>query len=133
MEPFVRRFIKASLAWLAIGGLLGVDMAFRTEAIAYRAAHAHALLFGFVGMLIFGVSYHVMPRFTGRPLHSRALAVWHLRLANAGLALMTAAWLLRPAGMGAWDRVLQAGAVTTAVAGGLFIVNLWKTLPGARG
>lgn len=88
MDSFVRRFIRASLCCLAFGVVLGTAMTFSPAMMVYRPAHLHANLLGFVSMMIFGFAYHVLPRFTGRPLHSGRLAVAHLVTANAGLALL---------------------------------------------
>lgn len=133
MEPFVRRFIRASLVWFGVGVLIGVSMAFfPREALVYRTAHIHANLLGFVSMMIYGVAYHVMPRFSGNPLHSRREATTHLWVANAGLALLVAGWIARVwVGVPA-DVALRAGAAASAVGAGLFIHNIWKTLGGAR-
>jgi cbb3-type cytochrome oxidase subunit 1 len=129
MEAFVRRFIRASLVWLGIGVAIGVLMAFRPfEAYAYRPAHMHANLLGFVSMMIFGVAYHVIPRFTGAPLHARRLAHVHVILANTGLALMVGAWMARGALPVAHAYPLRLGAALSAFGAGLFIYNLWRTL-----
>src|SRR3954470_15921997 len=80
MDPFVRRFIRSSLLWLGVGVTLGVLMTVRPAMLAFRPAHMHANLLGFVSMMIFGVAYHVIPRFTGRPLQSPGLAALHLWL-----------------------------------------------------
>ena len=90
MEWFVRAFIKASLAWLGLGVTLGVAMAAQPAWIVYRPAHVHMNLLGFVTMMIYGVAYHVLPRFSGHPLHRRGLAGAHWVLANLGLATMVA-------------------------------------------
>ena len=132
MEPFVRRFIRASLIWLGVGVLLGVSMAFWPgQAMAWRPAHVHANLLGFVSMMIFGVAYHVIPRFTGNALHSRRLASLHLGVANAGLALLVGGWITRvwlpPVGAG----LVQAGAAVSAAGAFLYIYNLWRTLTPA--
>ena len=74
MEWFVKAFLKASLAWLALGVTLGVAMAVHPAWTVYRLPHVHVLLLGFVTMMIYGVAYHVIPRFTGAPLYSRRLA-----------------------------------------------------------
>ena len=71
MEWFVKAFLKASLAWLALGVTLGLAMAAHPVWTVYRAAHMHMVLLGFVTMMIYGVAYHVIPRFAGFPLHSR--------------------------------------------------------------
>jgi cbb3-type cytochrome oxidase subunit 1 len=130
MEPFVRRFVRSSLIWLAIGVVLGIAIAIWPRLLVYRAAHMHANLLGFVSMMIFGVAYHVLPRFAGSPLHSRALAALHVWIANAGLALMVAGWLLRPHAAGA-RHALAVGAVVAAAGAFAFIYNIWRTLDAA--
>jgi len=128
MDPFVRRFIRSSLIWLGVGVLIGVAMAVHPAAVAFRTAHMHANLLGFVSMMIFGVAYHVIPRFVGRPLHSRRAAALHLWIANAGLAGMVAGFVLR---VFRWEMgmpVLGAGAVLSATGAMLFIHNIWRTL-----
>src|SRR5688500_15021111 len=94
MEPFVRRFIRSSVVWLGIGVALGLTMGFFPSRMGVlRTAHLHANLLGFISMMIFGVAYHVLPRFSGRPLHAPRLAAAHLILANAGLAMQTIGWI----------------------------------------
>lgn len=131
MTSFVRNFVRSSLAWLGIGGLIGLSMAFLPgEALVYRPAHVHANLLGFVSMMIFGVAYHVMPRFAGRPLPSRRLPALHLWLANAGLALLVGGWLLRPSLRLPGDLLVRSGALLSAAGIGLFIWLIWKTVGG---
>jgi len=134
MDPFVRRFIRSSLLWLGVGVLIGVAMAVNPAAVAFRAAHLHANLLGFVSMMIFGVAYHVFPRFVGRPLHSRRTAALHLWVANAGLAGMVAGFVLRVYRWELGMPVLGAGAVLSAGGAMLFIHNIWRTLdaPSSR-
>lgn len=73
------------LAWLAWPGSL--------PGLALRA-HGHLMMLGFVGMMIFGIGLHVLPRFTGRALYSERLADANFALANLGLAVMVLGWLL---------------------------------------
>lgn len=128
MEWFVRAFLKASLTWLGLGVTLGLLMAVRPTMIIYRPAHVHMNLLGFVTMMIYGIAYHVLPRFTGNPLHSRALAVWHFWIANAGLALMVAGWIVRPWQDTTGTVMLGTGGTLAALGAYLFIYNLWRTL-----
>jgi cytochrome c oxidase cbb3-type subunit 1 len=130
MEPYVRRFIRSSLVWLAVGVSLGLWMAVAPSAVIYRPAHMHANLLGFVSMMIFGVAYHVLPRFVGTPLRSGQAATAHLWFANGGLALMTASWLLRASAPEFARTGLAVGGVSSAIGAFLFIGNIWLTLGG---
>jgi cbb3-type cytochrome oxidase subunit 1 len=130
MDWFVKAFLKASLAWLALGVTLGVAMAIHPVWAVYRTAHMHANLLGFVSMMIFGVAYHVIPRFTGHPLHSRALAASHWWIANTGLALFVTGFALVPNGIrGAWMVIALAGTLS-ALGAYAFVYNLWRTIDG---
>jgi cytochrome c oxidase cbb3-type subunit 1 len=104
MDSYTRRFIKASLVWLCVGVAIGLVMAVRPQLTVYRAAHLHALLLGFVAMMIFGVAYHVIPRFAGHVLVHPRLATAHLIAANVGLAAMVCGFVARVSG-GATARV----------------------------
>jgi len=132
MDWFVKAFLRASLAWLGAGVSLGLAMAMHPAWAVYRTAHLHMNLLGFVAMMIFGVAYHVIPRFTGHPLHSRRLAVAQWWLANAGLALFVAGLALLPhLRFGTPARVVvAAGGTLSAVAAYLFIYNVWRTIDG---
>ena len=93
MSPTVIGFIKTSLLSLAAGVILGVLMALQVLPDAERptfitSAHAHINLLGAVMMLIFGVGYHILPRFSGRPLHNEGLSTVQLWINIIGLVGM---------------------------------------------
>ncbi len=136
MEWFVRAFMRASLVWLALGITLGLCLAAHPAWIIYRPAHVHMNLVGFVTMMIYGVAYHVVPRFTGNPLHSRTIAGWQWWLANAGLAAMTTGFLLQPHLGRPGTTFLIAGGVLETLGAYLFVYNIWRTIgrgqPAAR-
>jgi cytochrome c oxidase cbb3-type subunit 1 len=132
MEWFVRAFLKASLSWLGLAVTLGVAMALHPPWVIYRTAHLHMALLGFVAMMIFGVAYHVIPRFTGHPLHDRRLARIHFWLANAGLAALVAGFLTRPHLGATVAPLLAAGGVLAASGAYAFIFNIWRTIDGER-
>lgn len=132
MDNFVRAMLRSALAWLAVGVLIGLAMAYWPGTyLAYRPGHAHANLLGFVSMFIFGVAYHVVPRFTGRPLRSRTLAWWHVWIANLGLALQVAGFLARPHVGAPGIQAVAIGGTISAVGAFMFIYNIWATLGSA--
>jgi cbb3-type cytochrome oxidase subunit 1 len=128
METFVRGFVRSSLVWLGVGASLGLWMIFDPGVLAYRPAHMHANLLGFVSMMIFGVAYHILPRFTGRPLRSRRAAMIHLVLANMGLGLMVAGFITRVSYAGIGTLLVQAGGISSTIGIALFITNIWRTI-----
>jgi cbb3-type cytochrome oxidase subunit 1 len=129
MDWFVRYFIKSALVYLGLGICFGIWMGYSPNAVIYRPAHAHLNLLGFVSMLIFGVAYHVIPRFTGHPLHSRRLAEVHWWASNTGLVTLVLGFIFLP-----WRPearlAIEAGAVLAAAGAFAFIYNLWRTLDG---
>lgn len=129
MAPYVRRFIRASLVWLGIGVAIGLGMAFfPARHLVYKPAHAHANLLGFLSMFVFGVAYHVLPRFAGRPLAWESWAHRHVWIQNAGLALLLAGWLVRPTWWSVGQPLVWAGAALSAVGVGIFIAIAWRTV-----
>src|SRR5690606_13831782 len=88
-------------------------------------------LLGFVSMMIFGVAYHVIPRFSGAPLRSPRLALAHFWIANIGLALLVGGWLSRPHIADVGAAALASGAILSALGAFLFIGNIWRTLDAA--
>ena len=132
MEWFVKAFLKASITWLGIGVTLGVGMAVDPQLIVYRPAHVHMNLLGFVTMMIYGIAYHVIPRFTGHPLHSRRIAGAQWWLANAGLLLMVVGFCLAPHGISAAPFVLAAGGIMAAISAYFFVYNVWLTIDGPK-
>jgi cbb3-type cytochrome oxidase subunit 1 len=130
VDWFSKAFIKASVAWLALGVTLGVAMAMHPAWVIYRPAHLHMNLLGFVAMMIFGVAYHVLPRFTGHPLHSRRLAAAHWWIANLGLVLFAAGFMLAPHGRRFGAMLIAAGGTLSALGAYSFVYNVWRTLDG---
>jgi cbb3-type cytochrome oxidase subunit 1 len=128
MDDFVKAFVKASVAWLAVGVVLGMAMAGVPEWTVYRAMHAHVMLLGFVTMFINGVGYHVVPRLSGRPLWSVRGARWHWWIANAGLCAMVAGFWFRASGSALGTGVLSAGGTITAIGAFIFVLQVWRTV-----
>jgi cbb3-type cytochrome oxidase subunit 1 len=132
MDWFVKAFLKASVSWLAAGVTLGVAMGAYPAWSIYRTAHLHMLLLGFVAMMIFGVAYHVIPRFAGNPLRSTRLAGAHWWLANAGLAVMVVGFILRAQGRTISSFLLGVGGSAAASGAYIFALLVWRTLDQPR-
>lgn len=79
-------FIYAGMAYLLLGVTLGVLFYIAPDTLRLRTVHVHFNLVGFVIFLIFGIGYHILPRFRGRPLYSEKLAWFQFWVANVGLA-----------------------------------------------
>jgi cbb3-type cytochrome oxidase subunit 1 len=124
MLPRNRWFIAAALAYALLGGLLGLAWLAQPGALPAYAlrAHAHLMLVGFVGMTIFGVALHMLPRFTARALFSERMADAQFVLVNAGLVAMALGWLL-----GA-RLAVAAGGAALWLGFALFAVNIALTV-----
>ena len=132
MDWFVKAFLKASVTWLALGVTLGVAMGVKPVWSIYRTAHLHMLLLGFVSMMIFGVAYHVIPRFVGSPLRSPRAAEAHWWLANIGLAVMVVGFMLRAQGRPVSSALLGIGGTAAAAGAYIFAWLIWTTLDWRR-
>lgn len=128
MDWFVSAFLKASLTWLALGVTLGVAMAVHPAWGVYYPAHVHMNLLGFVTMMIYGVAYHVVPRFVGRPIRRRWLATAQWYLSNVGLAGMVAGFAIRPHASSVAAPILAAGGIMSAIGAYAFVSNMWTVL-----
>ena len=130
MSGITKAFIKASLIYFAIGSTLGATLLFRPEwMLTLRFPHVHLNLVGAFGMLIFGVAYHILPRFSGRMLWSDRLALLHLWASNIGLLAMILAYplaLVADFPVLRWLAHLGGGLLLLAIY--LFVYNIWKTV-----
>ncbi|MEK6673702.1 MAG: hypothetical protein AABY42_09570 [Nitrospirota bacterium] len=85
MDKFVKNFIGMSLIYLTAASVLGVVMLGHPSLLSLKFVHSHLNLLGWVSMMIYGVGYHVLPRFAGRPLKHPKMGETQFWLANAGL------------------------------------------------
>lgn len=123
------RFTGISIVYLLIGCPLGVMFLFLPHYIPYlRPVHAHINLIGFVSIMIFGVSYHMFPRFTGGPIYSVPIGRLQFYLANLGLIGMALSWWVFERESAVQHIGLLIFGAVEAVAAVLYIYNSWKTL-----
>lgn len=133
MDKFARAFVVASLIYSVIGACLGVCMAWPSPnraALVYDLlpTHVHINLVGWVSMMIYGVSYHVIPRFSGRSLYSRKMAWAHFALAQAGLIGMAVFFVLDRTQGGRWEIGLAASGTCLFASILLFASNMLMTM-----
>jgi cbb3-type cytochrome oxidase subunit 1 len=131
MLPRNRWFIAAALLYALAGGLIGILWLAAPGVVPgdVLRLHAHLMLVGFVGMMIFGVGLHVLPRFTGRALFSERLADAQFALVNLGLIAMASGWL------GGARTVVASGGALLWLGFALFALNVILTVRpwGRRG
>ena len=129
MNKYAKAFVKASLIYLGIGVLMGVWMVLSPESrfILIRV-HVHLLLLGFMAMMIYGVGYHILPRFMGRPVYSHRLANIQAWVANVTLVGLSASWMTETLQGGVWHLLAILFGIGQGVATFMFIFNLWKSM-----
>lgn len=93
MEKYSRLFIIAGVVYLVAGTFLGTMMASGLLHPEFRFVHIHLNLFGFMAMIVFGVAYHILPRFMGKMVRWPKMIPLHFYTANAGLVGMMFAYL----------------------------------------
>ena len=136
MHTLVRRYIKTAVAFLAAGLAVGLWMVARRELwlrhpTPYEvSAHTHAILVGFVMLMIQGVALWLFPRPDKADARYRpALAEGAYWLVTLGTAGRVVAELARPTGAALWLRwtvVLTSLAQLAGIA--LFFYTMWSRI-----
>lgn len=136
MHSLVRRFIKTAIAFLGVGLGIGLWIMIRRELFGRFAgpyeisAHTHAILVGFVMMMILGVALWMFPRpqrddSQYKPAFAEA-AYWMLTIGTAGRVVGE---MMRPAMSDAWVRWAIVIFSVAQVAGvGLFFFTMWSRI-----
>jgi hypothetical protein len=129
MDRFARRFIIMSIIYLGIASVLGIVMLYSERVLALKFVHSHLNLLGWVSMMIYGVGYHILPRFMGRPLYSQKMGDMQFWTANIGLVAMLVFYslnLFRPSA--GYVAVTVAAGILELISVFLFFFNMLKTL-----
>ena len=138
MSPLVRRFLKTAILFLLFGLGLGVYMLVRRELDGawpspwWISAHTHALLVGFVMMMILGVALWMFPRPAREdrrfdPRLAEA-AYW---LLSAGTVGRVAGELMRPASAAPGVRwLIIGGGAAQALGLASFFWTMWSRIRG---
>ena len=129
MDKYAKAFVKASLTYLGIGTVLGLLMVLWPDTrFTIIRIHVHLLLLGFMAMMIYGVGYHILPRFMGRPVYSARLGNTQVWLANITLIGLSVSWILEASQGGIWHSLAILFGLGQAVSIFLFIINLWMSM-----
>jgi hypothetical protein len=130
-----RRFFKAGIAIvLSVGALWGatnlLEIALKGSFLQLNLlpaihAHAHAMIFGWVGLFVMGFAYQSFPRFKNTTLWRPDLANFSFYLMLAGIVSRMAAELLAPDAaafaLAAFSAIVEIAAVA------MFVVILVRT------
>lgn len=123
MSPLSKNFVRASLIYFFIAAILGTIMiSMRSYPAQLLFTHVHLNLLGWMSMMIYGVGYHILPRFSGTPLAYPKLGNLQFYLANIGLVGLVCFRPIHP--------LAEIFAGVQVVSAGLFVFNIWmSTLP----
>jgi hypothetical protein len=139
--PLVRRYIKTSFVFLALGLLLGGWIIVGEFVLGvypprlHVTAHVHLLLVGFMLMIVMGVATWMFPRPARddsryRPELAEAV-YWVMTLSTA---VRAAAEILAPWSAGPALRwIIALGGLGQLAGAALFVLNMWPRIrmPGA--
>ena len=123
MDPVAKNFIRMSVIYFAISAVIGAYFMF--SKINYHQlfqAHVHLMMLGWMSMMVYGVGYHILPRFNGNPVAFPKLAVAHFFVANIALVGFVSTWGL---GRHGFSKIPEKGfAVLNAIGIFMFVTNI---------
>ena len=131
MDRYVKNFIGASLLFLGIASILGVFMLIKPSmAGLLRFPHSHLMLVGWVTMMIYGVGYHILPRFAGKIITSVKVAEIQFWFATLGLIGMVVFQPMVASGSGNSTTIALVGlsGLLQVLSSVLFLYNMGTTL-----
>jgi len=130
MDRFVKNFIGMSIIYLFIASIFGIVMLAHPSLLTMKFVHSHLNMLGWVSMMIFGVGYHILPRFTGKPLKSPKMGEIQFWLANIGLIGMLLFYTLGSFNpeVGMYKGLTAAFGLIEAVSIFLFFYNMLATI-----
>jgi heme/copper-type cytochrome/quinol oxidase subunit 1 len=122
-----------SVLYLIGGAAIGLGMLFwPSEAGYYVSSHVHLNLLGFMSMMIYGVGYHILPKFSGTHIYSPLIVKIQFWVANAGLVGMAISWPFFNRGDASLaNNVLILSAILSMLSVILFAYNMLKTIKSA--
>ncbi len=129
MDRFVKGFIVMSIVYLGISTIMGIGMLASPHLTALKFVHSHLNMLGWVSMMIYGVGYHILPRFMGRPVYSARLGEVQFYLSNISLALLMIFYSINAfSPSGTFGILTVAFGIIQAFTVFLFFYNMLMTL-----
>ncbi len=136
MLPLVRRYIKTSFVFLALGLLLGGWISVGEFILGvypprlHITAHVHLLLVGFMLMIVMGVATWMFPRPARDDARYRpGLAEAVYWIMTISTALRAAAEILAPWSAGPALRwIIALGGLGQLAGAALFVLNMWPRI-----
>jgi cbb3-type cytochrome oxidase subunit 1 len=126
MDKIVVWYLRMSVIYFISGALIGLVMILSPgETGHYVSSHTHLNLLGFMSMMIYGVGYHILPKFSGRNIYSPMIMNAQFWIGNAGLIGMVTGWLVL---RGDVSPVLIISALLSLTSVVLFAFNILKTI-----
>jgi hypothetical protein len=141
MPPLVRRYLKTAIVFLAAGLTIGFTLLVRRELLGIWpspyliTAHVHAVLVGFVLLMILGVALWMFPRAarddTRYDPRAAELAWW---LVTGGTALRLVSELLRSElDMPVLRWAVVVAALSQVLGVGVFFWTMWSRIRQVSG
>ncbi|MBS1257349.1 MAG: hypothetical protein MAG551_00391 [Candidatus Scalindua arabica] len=117
MDFVAKNFIRTSVIYFAISAIIGSYFLFHRH-MQLNYIHSHLMLLGWMSMMIYGVGYHILPRFNGNPVAFPILAIIHFWWANVALVGLVVSWLLT------MDVLIGIFAILNAIGVIMFTTNI---------
>ena len=127
MDPVAKNFIRMSVIYFAIAATIGAFFMFSNiHRNQLYHAHTHLMLLGWMSMMIYGVGYHILPRFNGNPVAFPKLAIIHFWVANVALIGFVSTWGISRYG---GSKIPEQGfAVLNAIGIFMFVTNMLMSI-----
>jgi cytochrome c oxidase cbb3-type subunit 1 len=129
MDKYVRNFIIMSIVYLAASTIFGIAMLHSPKTMSFKFVHSHLNMLGWVSMMIYGVGYHILPKFAGKFVKYPKLGELQFWLANSSLIAMLLFYSMNVMNPDpSYMLITTLAGAAHAVSIGMFFYNMLATL-----